>query len=141
MYVSTAVRGSPAPTDFEILDPRFDRLVNATTQLERLFTGCRWTEGPAYFPASRCLLWSDLPNNRILRYDEEDGHVSVFRKPSNYANGNTVDRQGRLVTCEHLGRRVTRTEHDGRVTVIASAWQGKRLNSPNDVVVRSDGSI
>jgi gluconolactonase len=129
------------PTDFEILDPRFDRLVNATTQLEKLFTGCRWTEGPAYFPASRCLLWSDLPNNRILRYDEEDGHVSVFRKPSNYANGNTVDRQGRLVTCEHLGRRVTRTEHDGRVTVIASAWQGKRLNSPNDVVVKSDGSI
>jgi gluconolactonase len=141
MYVSTAVRGSPVPTDFEILDPRFDRLVNATTQLEKLFTGCRWTEGPAYFPASRCLLWSDLPNNRILRYDEEDGHVSVFRKPSNYANGNTVDRQGRLVTCEHLGRRVTRTEHDGRVTVIASAWQGKRLNSPNDVVVKSDGSI
>jgi gluconolactonase len=141
MCVSTAVKGSPVSTDFEILDPRFGRLVNSTAQLEKLFTGCRWTEGPAYFPASRYLLWSDLPNNRILRYDEEDGHVSVFRRPSNYANGNTVDRQGRLVTCEHLGRRVTRTEHDGRVTVIASAWQGKRLNSPNDVVVKSDGSI
>ena len=141
MCVSTAVKGSPVSTDFEILDPRFGRLVNSTAQLEKLFTGCRWTEGPAYFPASRYLLWSDLPNNRILRYDEEDGHVSVFRRPSNYANGNTVDRQGRLVTCEHLGRRVTRTEHDGRVTVITNAWQGNRLNSPNDVVVRSDGSI
>jgi gluconolactonase len=128
-------------TDFEILDPRFGRLVNATVRLEKLFTGCRWAEGPTYFPAGRYLLWSDLPSNRMLRYDEEDGHVSVFRRPSNYANGNTVDRQGRLVTCEHLGRRVTRTEHDGRVTVIANAWQGKRLNSPNDVVVRSDGSI
>ncbi len=128
-------------TEFEILDPRFGRLVNTTAHVERLFTGCRWTEGPAYFPAGRYLLWSDIPNNRMLRYDEEDGHVSVFRRPSNFANGNTVDRQGRLVTCEHLGRRVTRTEHDGRITVIADAWQGKRLNSPNDVVVKSDGSI
>lgn len=128
-------------TPFEVLDESFRKLVNKSARLERLYTGCRWSEGPAYFPAGRYLLWSDIPNNRIMRYDENDGHVSVFRQPSNNTNGHTVDRQGRLVSCEHLGRRVTRTEIDGTITVIADRYQGKRFNSPNDVVVKSDGSI
>jgi gluconolactonase len=126
---------------FEILDERFERLFSSTAHLHRLYTGCRWAEGPAYFPAGRYLVWSDIPNNRMLRYDECNGEVSVFRSPSNNSNGNTVDRQGRLVTCEHGGRRVSRTEHDGRITCIADRHEGKRLNSPNDVVVKSDGSI
>jgi gluconolactonase len=126
---------------FNILDERFERLFSPTAHLHRLYTGCRWAEGPAYFPAGRYLIWSDIPNNRMLRYDECNGEVSVFRNPSNNANGNTVDRQGRLVTCEHGGRRVSRTEHDGSITTIADRYQGKRLNSPNDVVVKSDGSI
>ena len=124
-----------------ILDKRFDRLFVSSARLEKLAEGCRWAEGPAYFPAGRYLVWSDIPNDRMLRYDETSNAVSVFRNPSNYSNGNTVDRQGRLVTCEHGPRRVTRTEHDGSITVIASHYQGKRLNSPNDVVVKSDGSI
>ena len=128
-------------TPFEVLDESFRKLVNKSARLERLYTGCRWSEGPAYFPAGRYLLWSDIPNNRIMRYDENDGHVSVFRQPSNNTNGHSVDRQGRLVSCEHLGRRVTRTEIDGTITVIADRYQGKRFNSPNDVVVKSDGSI
>lgn len=129
-------------TDFlDILDPRFRRLVNGEARLERLYTGCRWAEGPAYFPAGRYLIWSDIPNERMLRYDETDGSVSVFRQPSNHSNGNTVDRQGRLVTCEHGARRVTRTEIDGSVTVLADRFEGKRFNSPNDVVVKSDDSI
>ncbi|MBZ6075372.1 SMP-30/gluconolactonase/LRE family protein [Microvirga puerhi] len=123
------------------LDERFRRLVNPTAHLEKLAEGCRWAEGPAYFPAGRYLIWSDIPNDRMMRYDETSGHVSVFRHPSGYSNGNTVDRQGRLVSCEHGNRRVTRTEHDGSITVVASHYSGKRLNSPNDVVVRSDGSI
>ena len=127
--------------DYEILDPRFLDCFNRTAHVERLWTGARWTEGPAYFPAARHLVFSDIPNNRMLRYDECDGSVSVFRQPSDYANGNTVDRQGRLVTCEHGGRRVVRTEHDGRLTAIADNYKGKRLNSPNDVVVGSDGTI
>jgi gluconolactonase len=126
---------------FEIIDKRFSRLFIGTAHLDKLFTGCRWAEGPAYFPAGRYLVWSDNPNNRMLRYDECDGSVSVFRHPSNYSNGNTVDRQGRLVSCEHGGRRVSRTEFDGTVTTIADRHQDKRLNSPNDVVVKSDGSI
>ncbi|WP_406856911.1 SMP-30/gluconolactonase/LRE family protein [Alsobacter sp. KACC 23698] len=126
---------------YEVLDPRAKGLFNKTAKLERLYDGCRWAEGPAYFPAGRYLVWSDIPNNRMMRYDETDGSVSVFREPSNNTNGHTVDRQGRLVSCEHLGRRVTRTEFDGTVTVLADRWQGKRLNSPNDVVVKSDGSI
>ncbi|MGN6466758.1 MAG: SMP-30/gluconolactonase/LRE family protein [Rhizobiaceae bacterium] len=126
---------------FEILDKRFNRLFIPTAHLDKLFTGCRWAEGPAWFPAGRYLIWSDNPNNRMLRYDETDGSVSVFRHPSNYSNGNTVDRQGRLVSCEHGARRVTRTEFDGSVTTIADRYNGKRLNSPNDVVVKSDGSI
>jgi gluconolactonase len=133
----TELSGSP----FETYDPRFGRLINPTVKLERLASGCRWSEGPAYFPAGRYLLWSDIPNDRIMRWDETDGHVSVFRTPANNANGNTVDRQGRLVSCEHLERRVTRTEFDGTITVLADRVDGRRLNSPNDVVVRSDGSV
>lgn len=128
-------------TGFESYDPRFDRCIIGHARVERLWTGARWSEGPAWFAAGRYLVWSDIPNNRMLRYDDCNGVVSVFRQPSNNANGNTVDKQGRLVTCEHLGRRVTRTEHDGTITVLSDAYQGKRLNSPNDVVVKSDGSI
>jgi gluconolactonase len=109
--------------------------------VERLYTGCRWSEGPVYFGDGRYVLWSDIPNDRILKWDEETGAVSVFRKTSYNANGNTRDRQGRLVTCEHRGRRVTRTEYDGGITVLADSYQGKKLNSPNDVVVKSDGSV
>ncbi len=126
---------------FEILDERFERLFSSTAHLHRLYTGCRWAEGPAYFPAGRYLVWSDIPNNRMLRYDECNGETSVFRNPSGHSNGNTVDRQGRLVTCEHGGRRVSRTEHDGSIISIADRHEGKRLNSPNDVIVKSDGSI
>jgi gluconolactonase len=126
---------------FEILDERFKPLVKTTAKLDHLYDGCRWAEGPAYFPAHHALVWSDIPNNRMLRYDEVSGHVGEFRKPSGYTNGHTVDRQGRLVSCEHGARRVTRTEHDGTITVIADEYEGKRLNSPNDVVVRSDGTI
>jgi gluconolactonase len=125
---------------FEIIDRRFARLVNQTARLEVLDTTSRWAEGPAYVPAGRHLLWSDVPNDRIMRWDESDGHVSVFRSPSQNANGNTLDRQGRLVTCEQLTRRVTRTEHDGSITVVADRIEGKPFNSPNDVVVASDGA-
>jgi gluconolactonase len=123
------------------LDPSFAKYKIGLAKVERLFTGCRWAEGPVWFGDGRYLLWSDIPNDRIMRWDEETGAVSVFRKPSHNANGNTRDRQGRLVTCEHDTRRVTRTEYDGQVTVIAERYQGKPLNSPNDVVCRSDGSI
>ncbi|MBN9069776.1 MAG: SMP-30/gluconolactonase/LRE family protein, partial [Rhizobiales bacterium] len=126
---------------FEIIDKRFNGLFIPTAHLDKLFTGCRWAEGPAYFPAGRYLIWSDNPNNRMLRYDECDGSVSVFRQPSNYSNGNTVDRMGRLVSCEHGARRVSRTEFDGTVTTVADRYNGKRLNSPNDAVVKSDGSV
>ena len=126
--------------EFEILDFRFKyRLGNAS--IERIATGFRWAEGPVYFRDGRYLLWSDLPNNRIMRWLEEDGHVSVFRAQSNFANGNTRDREGRLITCEHGARRVTRTEPDGAITVLADRFDGRRLNSPNDVVVAKDGSI
>ncbi len=123
------------------LDPRFNKYRVMLTNVERLASGTLWGEGPVWFGDGRFVLWSDIPNNRMLRWDEETGSVSVFRKPSNNANGNTRDRQGRLITCEHLGRRVTRTEYDGAVTVICDNFEGKRLNSPNDVVVKSDGSI
>jgi len=124
-----------------VLDERFRRLIIPSARLEKLAEGCRWAEGPAYFPAGRYLIWSDAPNDRMMRFDETSNAVSVFRTPAGYSNGNTVDRQGRLVTCEHGNRRVTRTEHDGSITVIASHYDGKRFNSPNDVVVKSDGSI
>jgi gluconolactonase len=124
-----------------ILDPSFQKYVIALGAVEQLATGFRWAEGPVWFGDGRYLLWSDIPNNRIMRWDEETGVTSVYRKPSDYANGNTRDRYGRLVTCEHGGRRVTRTEYDGRITVLADRFDGKRLNSPNDVVVKSDGSV
>ena len=126
---------------FDVIDPRFSALFNTHSRLEQLYSGCKWAEGPAWFGGGRYLVWSDIPNNRMMRYDETDGSVSVFRQPSGNSNGNTVDREGRLVTCEHGGRRVSRTEHDGRVITIADSFEGKRLNSPNDVVVKSDGSI
>ena len=112
-----------------------------TNAVERIATGFRWAEGPVYFPAGGYLLFSDIPNNRIMRLSEDDNHLSVFRAPSMNANGNTIDRQGRLITCEHAARRVTRTELDGSITVIADSHKGKKLNSPNDVIVASDGSI
>lgn len=126
---------------YEIIDPRFGPLVNGNARVEKLFTGCLWAEGPAWFAAGRYLIWSDIPNDRMLRFDETDGSVSVFRQPAGNSNGNTVDRQGRLVSCEHGNRRVSRTEFDGTVITIADRWQGKRFNSPNDAVVKSDGSI
>jgi gluconolactonase len=123
------------------LDKRFDKYRLPLASVERLWTGSRWGEGPVWFGDGRYLLWSDVPGDCIRRWDEETGAVSYFRKPSNHANGNTRDRQGRLITCEHLSRRVTRTEYDGTITVICDRYEGKRLNSPNDVVVKSDGSI
>ena len=128
-------------TGFEVIDPAFRTCLIGHARVERLWTGARWSEGPVWFAAGRYLLWSDIPNNRILRWDDTDGSVSEFRVPSQNSNGQTVDRAGRLITCEHLMRRVTRTEHDGRLTVIADRFEGKRFNSPNDVVVHSDGSI
>ena len=123
------------------LDPSFEAYHLKLSAVERLAIGCRWSEGPVWFGDGRYLLWSDIPNNRMLKWEEETGAVSVFRKPSDYANGNTRDREGRLVTCEHGARRVTRTEIDGTVTVLMDRFGGKRLNSPNDVIVKSDGSI
>ncbi len=123
------------------LDPRFEALVLPLAGIERLATGCRWCEGPVWFGDGRYLLWSDIPSNRIMRWDEATGQVAAFRQPSNFSNGQTRDRQGRLVTCEHGGRRVTRTEYDGSITVLIDVYDGARLNSPNDVVVKSDGSI
>jgi len=133
--------GSVEGTGYEAIDPSFNACLIGHARVERLWTGARWSEGPAWFAAGRYLVWSDIPNDRMLRWDGCDGNVSVFRNPSMNSNGNTVDRQGRLITCEHRGRRVTRTEHDGSVTVLADNYQGKRLNSPNDAVVKSDGSI
>ena len=125
----------------QVMDPAFNRYRLPLASVERLADGCRWSEGPVYFGDGRYVLWSDIPNDRILKWEEETGAVSVFRKTSWNANGNTRDRQGRLVTCEHRGRRVTRTEYDGTITVLLDRAQGKQLNSPNDVVVKSDGSI
>jgi gluconolactonase len=124
-----------------VLDPRFDRFRLHNAAVERIATGCRWVEGPVWFGDHRCLVWSDIPNNRMLRWDEATGAVTLFRSPSNYANGHTRDRQGRLVSCEHLTRRVTRTEHDGSITVLIDRSDGKPLKAPNDVVVASDGSV
>jgi gluconolactonase len=124
----------------ESLDKRFPG-GPGTGGVERLATGFRWGEGPVYFAAGRYLLFSDIPNNRIMRLLEDNNHLSVFRYPSLNSNGNTIDREGRLITCEHTGRRVTRTEHDGTITVIADSFGGKKLNSPNDAVVAADGSI
>jgi gluconolactonase len=126
--------------DFEIVDPRFKRHLLGNCKVERLYTGTLWAEGPCYFADGNFLVWSDIPNDRMMRWVDGLG-VNVFRLPANNTNGHTRDRQGRLVSCEHGARRVTRTELDGRVTVLADCYQGKRLNSPNDVVVKSDGSV
>lgn len=131
----------PPPSDFLVLDDRFKECIKPTAHVDKLYQGSRWAEGTVYIPAMRSLIWSDIPNDRLLRWDESSGVTGVFRAPAGHPNGNTIDRQGRLVTCEHSGRRVSRTEHDGTITVIADQYQGKRLNSPNDVVVKSDDSV
>ncbi len=125
----------------EVLDASFLRLRLFSASVEQLASGMRWAEGPVWFGDGRYLLLADIPNDRILRWDETDGRTSVFRTPSNHANGLCRDRQGRLLTCEHLTRRVTRTEFDGRITVLADTYHGKRLNSPNDIACARDGSI
>jgi gluconolactonase len=138
-----AVSGEMVNNLYEVLDERFrtGRCVSGDARVERLYADCRWAEGPLYLPAWRQLIWSDIPNDRLLRWDEATGAVGVFRDRAGHVNGNTLDREGRLVSCEQGNRRVTRTEHDGRVTVLADRFEGKRLNSPNDAVVRSDGSV
>ena len=123
------------------LDPRFAPLVLGNAAVEVIATGCRFNEGPVWFGDLRCLLWSDIPNDRMMKWEEETDAVSLFRKPSHYANGNIRDRQGRLITCEMDSQRLTRTEHDGTITVLADSFDGKKLTGPNDVVVKSDGSI
>ncbi len=125
---------------FEYYSRRFYDLTVPTADVEELFSGCRWAEGPVWFNDHSALVWSDIPNRRMLRWIDGQG-VSVFRSESNFANGNTRDRQGRLVSCEHGARRVTRTEADGSITVLADSYKGKKLNSPNDVVVKSDGTV
>jgi len=137
---------SPSPIRYpdpniRVLDKRFEHLVLGNAAIERIAGGCRFTEGAVWLGDTRQLLFSDIPNDRIMRWDEETGSVSVFRRPSHYANGNTRDRQGRLVTCEMDAQRLTRTEYDGTITVLADTFDGKRLTGPNDVVVKSDGSI
>jgi gluconolactonase len=125
----------------EVMDPRFAKYKVGNAAVERLYTGTRWAEGPVWFGDGRYLLFSDIPNNRMLRWLEDTGEVSVFRAPSNYSNGNFRDRQGRLLTCEHDSRRLTRTEYDGSITVLIDAYQGKKLNAPNDLAVDSEGAI
>ncbi|NVK35856.1 MAG: SMP-30/gluconolactonase/LRE family protein [Rhodobacteraceae bacterium] len=135
---------------YEIHDPRFRHLIVSNAELDELYSGCRWAEGPVWFADLNCLLFSDIPNRRMLSYspggaspdgDGTGGSISVYRAPTDFINGNTRDMQGRLVSCEHGGRRVIRTELDGSITVLADSYQGKRLNSPNDVVVKSDGTV
>jgi gluconolactonase len=126
---------------YEILDPRFERLIVPHSKVEKLWTGSRWAEGPVYMPAAKSLIWSDIPNDRLLRYDETDGSVSVFETPCGHQNGHTLDHQGRVLACEHGGRCVSRVEFDGQRRVLVDHFEGKRLNSPNDVVQKSDGSI
>jgi gluconolactonase len=133
--------GQVEGTDIVVLDRRFNACFAGHVRVERLWTGARWSEGPAWFAAGRYLVWSDIPNNRMMRYVEPSGEVSVFRERSNNSNGNTVDNHGRLVSCEHLARRVSRTEITGAITVLADKWNGKRFNSPNDAVVKSDDSV
>ncbi len=127
--------------NFKVLDERFRRYAMGNVHIETLWTGSRWAEGPAYFPAGKYLVWSDIPNDRLMRFDETDGSVSVFATPCNNQNGHTVDLEGRLIACEHRGRAVTRIEHDGSRRILADRFEGKKLNSPNDVIVKSDGSI
>ena len=128
------------PTELEVLDERFEG-IRTDSRVEQLYDDCRWAEGPVYVPAGRVAVWSDIPNDRMLRWDETTGAVGVFRQPADYANGSFLDNEGRIVTCHHGTRQLTRTEHDGSITVLADSFEGKRLNSPNDVVVHSDGSL
>ncbi|PVB59366.1 SMP-30/gluconolactonase/LRE family protein [Labrenzia sp. 011] len=128
-------------THYEILDDRFSGLIHTNAGLDTLWTGGRWTEGPAYFAAGRYLVWSDIPNDRLMRWDEMNGAVATFEQPCRNHNGHCVDGRGRLISCEHRGRCVSRYEIDGSRTILAGSFDGKRLNSPNDVVVKSDGSI
>ncbi|MDF7758185.1 SMP-30/gluconolactonase/LRE family protein [Kosakonia cowanii] len=123
------------------LDDAFREYMVSSAKVEQIATGCRWAEGPVWFGDMRMLLWSDIPNNAVMRWDEQTGEIGVFRKPANNANGHARDRQGRLISCEHDTRRVTRTEYDGTITVLADSFTGKPLNSPNDIAVKSDGSI
>ena len=141
MTITLAEPPARLRADLVTLDERFGAVARGDEYVERLYDGGRWLEGPVYSPAWRCLLFSDIPNDRMLRWDEVSGAVSVFRQPAGYTNGNTLDASGRLISCEQGNRRVTRTEVDGSITVLASHLDGKRLNSPNDVVVRRDGSI
>jgi gluconolactonase len=131
---------SQEPT-YIVKDPRFARLIIGHARLDQLWTGCRWAEGPVHVPAAKCLIWSDIPNDRLLRYDEPTGAVTVWQSPCGNHNGHTLDRDGRIVACEHLARRVSRLDPDGRWQTVADAVDGKRLNAPNDVIVKSDGSI
>jgi len=131
----------PVDSCFEHHDERFNVCVKGSARVEKLAEGCRWAEGPAYFPAGRYVIWSDIPNDRIMKWDETNGETSVFRHPAGYTNGNTVDRRGRLVSAHHGLRGITRTDFDGTVTTLADRHDGKRLNSPNDVVVSSDGAV
>lgn len=126
---------------YDILDPRFSKLIHGSAKLDLLWAGGRWTEGPVYVPAAKHVIWSDIPNNRILRYDEASGATGVFETPCGHQNGHTLDRQGRIIACEHGGRRISRLDHDGQWRTLADRFEGKRFNSPNDVVVKSDGSI
>jgi gluconolactonase len=141
MNVSFQAHSRYPDPSVEVLHESFRALRLFSSSVEQLATGCHWSEGPQWFGDGRCLLWSDIPNNRILRWDETTGGTSVFRSPSNHANGLARDRQGRLLVCEHLARRITRTEYDGRITVLADRYQGRRLNSPNDIVCAADGSV
>src|SRR5260370_16502000 len=137
-------RGAPTTyfwdPDIIAVDPSFNDLAQPNAAIQRLYTGLLWAEGPAWSAQGRYLVWSDIPNNRQMRWLEDDGRVSVFRSPSNNSNGNTFDFQGRQLSCEHLTRRVVRYENDGAVTVIADSYNGKRLNSPNDIPPHPDGS-
>jgi gluconolactonase len=139
-WESSAPVRYPDP-DVVVLDPRFQKIFIGNAGIQRIATGFDFTEGPVWFGDGRYLLFSDIPNDCILRWDETTGETSVFRSPSHYANGNTRDRQGRLITCEHDTRRVTRTEYDGTVVVLADRWEGKPFTAPNDVVVKSDNTI
>src|SRR5580692_983131 len=139
-WESPATVRYPDP-DIVVLDARFQGLMLSNAAIDRVATGFRFTEGPVWFGDGRYLLFSDIPNDRVLRWDETTGGISVFREPSHNANGNTRDRQGRLVSCEHDTQHLTRAEYDGTITVLAESFQGKKLTGPNDVVVKSDGSI
>jgi gluconolactonase len=144
--IMTDIRSNGVPRRYPdpnviALDPRFHSIALGNAAIERIGTGFRFTEGPVWFGDGRFLLFSDIPNDRILRWDETTGTIGVFREPSHYANGNTRDRTGRLISCEHDTQHLTRTEYDGTITVLAASFEGKRLTGPNDVVVKSDGSI